>query len=330
MSAIAQVHDQKQSTTFKQILMATDFSDASQRAFAYAVAIAHRYRSALSVVHAIPPDPHEPAPIYPLPRELDRDRMAAEKQMKQLDDDPRIHDLNHRLLLEQGPVWDVLASVIQREQVDLLVMGTRGRGGLKKLALGSVAEEVLRLAPCPVLTVGPNVPAADSAPTGFRRILFATDLGPTSAKAFPFALSVAEDYQAKLVLVHMVPPIPISDFGPPSYCPGPYAAESLAKWEETARDESATALRKLLPPDAKLAAEPEYVVGIDFVPEGILQASAARKVELIVMGAFRTSSPRMSAHMPWALAHEVICHAQCPVLTVSDCAMDLKRSDYVP
>ena len=60
---------------------------------------------------------------------------------------------------------DVLASVIQRKNVDLLVLGTRGRGGLKKLALGSVAEEVLRLAPRPVLTIGPHVPVADSGTT---------------------------------------------------------------------------------------------------------------------------------------------------------------------
>jgi Universal stress protein family len=57
------------------------------------------------------------------------------------------------MLLAQGPVWDVLSSIIQRE---ILVLGTHGRGGLKKLALGSVAGEVLRLAKCPVLTIGPD------------------------------------------------------------------------------------------------------------------------------------------------------------------------------
>lgn len=318
MSTVAQIPDQKQSVGFKQVLIATDFSDASQGAFDYAVAIARRYSSALSVVHAIPPDPREPIPIYPAPRELDRTRLEAEQQIKQLGEDARIHDLNPHLLLEQGPVWDVLGGVIQRENVDLLVLGTRGRGGLKKLALGSVAEEVLRLAPCPVLTIGPNVPLAGSGTTEFKRILFATDFGPTSAKTFPYALSLAEDYGAKLVLLHMVPPMPMPELGPAAYAPAFYGAQALTKWQETTRDESARKLRELLPPNTKLAAEPEYVVGMDYLPEGILNVAAAHKIELIIMGANRTPSPRVAAHMPWALTHEVICHAKCPVLTVSN------------
>jgi nucleotide-binding universal stress UspA family protein len=249
---------------------------------------------------------------------MDRDRIEAEQQMKQLGEKAGIHDLNHHLLLEQGPVWDVLASVIQRENVDLLVLGTHGRGGLKKLALGSVAEEVLRLAPCPVLTIGPNVPPAGSGTTEFKRILFATDFGPTSAKAFPYALSLAEDYGAKLVLLHTVPPMPIPELGPAAYSPGFYSAQVLTQWQETTRDESARKLRELLPPNTKLAEEPEYVVGMDYLPEGILDVAAAHGIELIVMGANRTPSPRVAAHMPWALTHEVICHAKCPVLTVTN------------
>jgi nucleotide-binding universal stress UspA family protein len=74
--------------------------------------------------------------------------------MKLLEEQAPFKDVPH-LVLERGNVWDVLASEIQRENIDLLILGTRGRGGLKKLALGSVAEEVLHLASCPVLTVGP-------------------------------------------------------------------------------------------------------------------------------------------------------------------------------
>ncbi len=316
MPATAQVHERKHRIDFKQILLATDFSDASRRALDYAIVLAKRYHSALSIVHAIPPDPHAPAPIYPLPRELDRVRLAAERQIKEINVDARISELNHRVLVERGPVWDVLASEIQRENVELLVLGTRGRGGLKKLALGSIAETVLHQARCPVLTIGPNVPAADSKTTAFKHILFATDFAPLSAKAFPYALSLAEDYQAQLVLLHMVTPMPIADLGPTSYCPGPFAAESLLKWQETARQESAKALRTLLPADANLAARPVYLVGLDFVPEGVLEVAAAHKAELIVMGAMRTRSPRMAAHFPWNLTHEVIARATCPVLTV--------------
>jgi nucleotide-binding universal stress UspA family protein len=59
MSALAQIHDQKKSIGFKQILIAADFSDASERALGYAIAIARRYRCDLSAVHAIPPEPRD-------------------------------------------------------------------------------------------------------------------------------------------------------------------------------------------------------------------------------------------------------------------------------
>src|SRR5271169_468435 len=315
MSALAYMHDQQKGIRFNQVLMATDFSASSQRALTYATAIARRYGSALSVVHAIPPGPRDQIPLEALPRELNRPLLEAEEQMKHFGEEARIADLYHHKLLEQGPVWDVLASVIQRENTDLLVLGTRGRGGLKKLALGSVAEEVLRLAPCPVLTVGPHVSPAGAGAVEFNRILFATDFGLASAKAFPYALSLAEDYQAKLVLVHMVPPMPSPDLGPTTYAPLAYAAEEFTKWQRTMRDESEKKMRALLPPNTTLAAEPEYVAGMDFLPEGILEVAAANKIGLIVMGANRTPSPRVAAHIPWALTHEVICHANCPVLT---------------
>jgi nucleotide-binding universal stress UspA family protein len=315
MSALSQIHDQKQGIGFKQVLVATDFSDGSQRALAYAIAIARRYDSELSVVHALPPPPRDQIPLEPLPRELNRRRLQAEELMKHLGEKVQLKDLNHHLLLEQGSVWDVVASVIQRKNVDLLVLGTRGRGGLKKLAVGSVAEEVLRLAPCPVLTIGPHVPAADSSTTKLKRILFATDFGPASAKAFPYALSLAEDYQAKLVLLHMVPPMPVADLGPATYGPPAYAAEQYTEWQRRTRDESVRKLKELVPPDANLGERPVYVAGTDFLPEGILYAAVTHGIELIVMGANPTTSPRMAAHMPWALTHEIICRAKCPVLT---------------
>jgi nucleotide-binding universal stress UspA family protein len=315
MSTLAQIHRQKRSVGFKHVLVATDFSHASRRALAYAIAIARRYSSALSILHAILPEPRDPIPLEALPRELNRRLLEAEQEMKNLSEEAQIDDLNHHVLLDRGRVWDVLGSVIQRESVDLLVLGTHGRSGLKKLALGSVAEQVLRLAPCPVLTIGPHVPPASSGPVEFRRILFATDFGAAANKAFPYALSLAEDCQAKLVLLHMVPPMPVADLGPAAYGPSCYAAEEYTNWQRATRDDSMRKLRKLIPPSPELAAEPEYVVGLDFLPEGILEIAAAHRIELIVMGANRTTSPRMAAHMPWALTHEVICRAKCPVLT---------------
>ncbi len=325
MSAATQTDSQSKIINFKQILVATDFSATSQRAVDYAAAMARHFNARIAVVHAIPPDPWEPIPIYPLPLELDRDRLDAEQQFKRLED--KISDLNHELVLEQGAVWDVLAAAIERESIDLLVLGTRGRGGLKKLVLGPVAEEVLCRAQCPVLTIGPNIPFAGA--IDFKRILFATDFGPTSEEAWPYALSLAEDYGAKLVLLHMVPPMPAPDLGSTVYGPGPFLEDTLVKWQKTLRDESAKRLRALLPPNSTMAIEAEYVVGMDFLPEGILDVAAAHKIELIVMGANQTRFPQVAAHIPLSLTHEVICYAKCPVLTVCNAVVVGRRRERV-
>ncbi len=318
MQALAEIRDQKQKIGFKHVLLATDFSNASRQALAYALAIAKRYSSALSIVHAIPPKPRDPIPMEALPRELNRSQFDAEQQMKRLGENVRLDDLSCHTVIEQGTVWDVLASVIQRESADLLVLGTHGRSGLKKLALGSVAEAALRLASCPVLTIGPHVPTVGPGPVEFRRILFATDFGLAANKAFPYALSLAEDHRAKLILLHMVPPMPSANLGSTAYGPSACAADQYTNWQKTMREESRTKLKGLLPPDTKLVAEPECIAATDFLPEGILDVAAKYGTDLIVMGANPTFSPRMAAHMPWALIHEVVCGAKCPVLTCTE------------
>jgi nucleotide-binding universal stress UspA family protein len=317
MSALAQLREQKESVGFKRVLIATDFSAVSERALAYALPIVRRFGSLVSIVNVIPPETRDMIIWGPLPRELDRQRLEAEQEMARLAAEARIKEVNSHMLLAQGRVWDVLSSIIQRENTDLLVLGTRGRGGLKKLALGSVAEEALRRATCPVLTIGPSVPLPDPGKSGFKTILFATDFGPASTRAFPYALSLAVECHAKLILLHMLPPMPIAVIGPGAYCPGVFVAEDLADWQSTMNQESARKLAELVPAGAKLMSQPEIVIGKDFLPEGILGTAATHNVDLIVMGANRVASARLTAHVPWALTHDVICEARCPVLTVA-------------
>jgi nucleotide-binding universal stress UspA family protein len=312
MSTFAPVLEfKKQGTAFKHILLATDFSDASRRALSVAAAFASRWGSQLLLVHAVPPEPRRPVPLDPLPPEFDRALCEAEKRMRQFLDAAGMNGLSCRTQIEHGSVWEVIASAIQDAETDLLVMGTHGRGAIRKLALGSVAEEVLHMTDCPVLTVGPRVQASSDL-TELRAILFATDFGPASARALPYAVSLAESFAAQLVLVHMVPPMPLADA---AYAPAVFAADDLLQWREAVRTESEKKLKALVPPGT-LAKEPLYVVGMDFLPEGILCAATEHQADLIVMGADGGASPRIASHIPWALTHHVICDACCPVLTV--------------
>ncbi len=316
MSAIAEVVDQKTGIRFEHVLVATDFSKASEGALDYALAIARHYGSALSILHAMAPEPREPIPMEPLPAELNQERLEARGQIRRLGQKAELQNAKCQLLLEQGPVLDVIAAEMEQDHTDLLVVGTHGRSGLKKMALGSVAEEVLHRAHSPVLTVGPNVKPWGAEKAEFRRILFATDFGPASAKALACALSLTEDYRAKLFLLHMMPPLPSPDLGPAAYGPPFFGAEVVTRWQRQTRDDSMRKLKELISSSANLAERPEYIVEMDFLPEGILNAAAANQVDLIVMGANRTASPWVAAHTPWSLTHDVLCHANCPVLTV--------------
>jgi universal stress protein A len=171
---------------FPHVLIATDFSEASQRALCSALTLAGGTAAEFSIIHVLQPDWRYAT--LENPPEIDRQRVDAEPQLKSLQDVP--HRDIHIVLLRNPHVAEAVASVINESDVDLLVLGTRGRGGLSKLALGSVAEELLRLAPCPVMTFGPKADVASSLHgPGFHSILFATDCGPGSIAALPLTLA---------------------------------------------------------------------------------------------------------------------------------------------
>jgi nucleotide-binding universal stress UspA family protein len=77
-------------------------------------------------------------------------------------------------------------------------------------------------------------------------------------------------------------------------------------------------LRNLLPSNSGLKCKVEHLVEFHFAPEGITELATERDVDVIVMGVRESgmNAPRLAAHMPWAIAHEVVCRAKCPVLTV--------------
>jgi nucleotide-binding universal stress UspA family protein len=303
-----QVPQEEATVSFKNILLATDFSDASEKAFNYATTIARLHGSKIYVVHVIPPEPTYFIPELP----VDRPRHEEERRMASLASRSELKQIVHETVLRAGSVWSVLCAVIHEQNIDLVVLGTHGRGGLKKLVLGSVAEEVVRRASCPVITVGPHIDVPSSTSGEFHRILFATDFHLASAKAFEYAFLLANQSQAKLILLHLMPPAAL---------PGPgrtfYNEKAVDEWQARVRASTKEKLEQLLPASVKLWSEPEYVVGFDFMAEGILKAAAEQKADLIIMGANRPISAKVSAHALGAVSYEVICHSKCAVLTVS-------------
>ena len=149
----------------RKILCPTDFSELSEYAFQVASALARAYGAWLIVLHVDTSSPHSVEQVSQQPGGH-RAQLAALLEGFQVLD-PQVY-VEHRL--ESGDPVPAILRVAREAPADLVVMGTHGRTGLRRLLLGSVAERVLRQAPCSVLTVkGPVPEAAPSASgTGWR------------------------------------------------------------------------------------------------------------------------------------------------------------------
>ena len=223
-----------------------------------------------------------------------------------------LETIPHHTYVREGEVWESLSDIILAREIDLLVVGTHGRTGVEKLVLGSKAEEILRLAPCPVLTVGPKIAGRakltaiegegkDLTPLEISvgQIVYATDFSPESLAAAPFATSLAQEFQSKLTLLHV-----IEKYKDMDHQPGPI-------------DLALQRLEKLVPEEASLWCSPRPSVQFGPPADCILQEALDSKADLIVLGV-RAASGNLGAatHLPWATAHKVIAQAHCPVLTI--------------
>lgn len=144
---------------FRRVLHATDFSRASRPALARAIALARQNRAKLWVAHALPPlvmsvgggFEFVPPRTY---EAIDRSaRQHARKQLAALVERAKRAGVRVTALLLDGAPQELIPRAARRTRADLVVIGTHGRSGLSRVLLGSVAERVVRFAPCPVLTV---------------------------------------------------------------------------------------------------------------------------------------------------------------------------------
>lgn len=135
---------------FKTILFATDFSPASNVAFNVAAALARDYRARIIALHVVEPV-HMGFSEFSAYVGPDEDKGEAMKMLKALKAPSPTVTIEHRML--EGDAATVIVETAAEVAADLIVMGTMGRTGLTRLVMGSVAEEVLRRAPCPVLTI---------------------------------------------------------------------------------------------------------------------------------------------------------------------------------
>ena len=280
----------------KRILAATDLDECATRALEHAKTLAHRFDAEIMMVHAVPVYASvEPLPITPIYFGQDP---AAEQQAAAtaLDEYRKTHlavETTSAPILEVGdPATAILATSRSRE-VDLIVMGTHGRSGVKRALLGSVAEQVIAESGIPVLTV--RCGEASQRPK-LDRILCPVNYNNVSAKALRHATLLASAFEAELVILHLIESVAVEDM-----------VRELDKLRDMVGDVSLPVRARVLLNHGEAAAQ-------------VIEYAEQHDVDLIVLGAERKG--RQTTSVLGSTTHRVTRNAPCPVLTVPAARFD--------
>ena len=293
----------------RSILIATDFSEVSEKALRYSLALARLYESKFCLAHVVSSLGLTMAGLGAMAaceEAVSREAADLEDSLIQTG---VLTGIQHKFIVRQGELWPELREIIRQESADLLVVGTHGRHSIAKLFFGSIAEQIFRQAYCPVLTFGPH---SDDRPwfgtsSTRRTFLFATDFGPASLHGLPQAIAAANQFGAKLAFLSILPAAPL------------HTDEGLRNWQADARMRTLQRLTELAD-DAGLDLRPELYAEFESgrpVSEKILETADKLRADLIIMGLHDSAHTGIISHLDLATTYDVVCQASSPVLTVN-------------
>jgi nucleotide-binding universal stress UspA family protein len=294
---------------FTRILCPIDFSESSLRALDHAAAVANWYEAQLTVLHVVPTfepvqvrgDLAEPVHVVnPVSREQVLDELRRVVEGVTVSRAPA-------LVAAAGNTTTIVTDHALSIGADLIVMGTHGRRGFRRLLLGSVTETVLHEAPCPVLTVPPRVGAAGSEPIVFSHVLCPVDFSPSSLQALGFGLDLARQANGRVTVMHALewlaedPPLTAMRF-------------DIVEFRRSLAEDATERLRALVAEESRTVAKVDIEVVVGRAHREILRIAEASSVDLIVMGAQGSGGVELALF--GSSTQQVVRRASCPVLTV--------------
>jgi len=293
----------------KTIVCTTDFSDFSNRAVPFGVALAKEFGAKLYLCHVI--DLSSVA-MYgegfsdPLMLETKITDYAHE-HLKDLIGDA---DIEWESLISVGHTADEITLIAKEKGADLVVSATHGRSGLKRLILGSVTERLMRTLPCPMYIVRslerePAPPVM--AEVRLKRILVGCDFSADSDLAIQYGLSLAQEFQTELYLAHVLEPSVYKDMLA-------HRAGDTDPGREGLREKLTQKLRGLVPEDAKQWCTPETLLLAGQPSDELTKYALVHEVDLIVLGVRGHSV--MESLLVGSTTDRVVRQAPCPVLSV--------------
>lgn len=280
----------------KNILYTTDFSNPSRVALPIVAAIARKYGSQIFAAHVWAPLPYSMVPPEALSALEGKEESDAREALNSFMRIKELEGLAVTPILKCGEATRELSRIVHQHHIDLAILSTHGRTGFKRLLMGSVAEELFRSLPCPVLTVGPNISQRFNTQTEIKRILFPTDLSHDSAAVFPYLAALAAEYSAEITLLHVVP---LEDRRHPAAMD---EAKSLR-----------SAMHRMFGPQIDPRCTVKLVVEAGEPAEQILAQAHAEKVDLIGFGVRKAGE--ITTHFRNTVPYKVVLESECPVLT---------------
>lgn len=285
--------------SFRQILLATDFSAASRAAFQAALETCTRFGADLLILHIFEYAEIAPPETGGLLLEMQGIRERCQKDLEELCREASDAGVKCESLLQNGSAPSRILEIISEKQIDLTVLGTNALHGFERLIFGSTAETVLRKAPCPVLTVGPRVGRSSKDSHANGPIVFATDFDFTTMSAIRQAAYVASLAGAPLHCLHVLP----RTFEDGSQCE--IVPAIMAEALHQLASESGIAIQ---PPicATTFGSEVSYAV-VDYARQ--------HNAQMIVLGVRQASL--LASHVPEHITYRIITEACCPVLTMA-------------
>ncbi len=288
----------------ERILCPMDFSEFSAKSYEYAHSLARHYGAKLFLEHVVQPLAMA-YPFYAFPDSLNQVyinlNQDAEKQLNEVVKNHSWNGIQPELIVREGFPTDAILTFAQKESIDLIVMGTHGRQGFDRLTMGSVAEQVLRKARCPVLVV--RKPAHDfvkprekQEQIQLKKIIFCTDFSEHSDRALQYALSLAMEYNAELTLLHVLESVPAKE-------------DVEAKSAKILRE-----LQRLIPNDAGNWCKIKPAVRAGKAYQEINLLATETEADLVILGVRGRNA--LDLALFGSTTHRVIQVGPCPVLAV--------------
>ncbi|MFH1071226.1 MAG: universal stress protein [Candidatus Glassbacteria bacterium] len=300
-----------------KILFPSDFGESAEEALRYAAMLADEYHAELTIMNVVnlfgsglgETDKQMSGMQQYAERFADQLREEAEEIIDKTIEEHRQHDFAMKKLVVRGiSTPEEIVRVAGEQEFDLVVMGTYGRGGMSHVLFGSTAEQVVRLAPCPVLTVRHHADHTFDFQR-IRKILFPTDFSDYSKKALPYALSFAERYGSELHVLHVFEQ---------RIHPAFYIVDKSTPFDldDGLRDRALDALDEFVYEDLRDRTKFECAVtsGKPFVE--IINYTKAHEIDLVVIATHGLTG--LQYMVIGSTTERVVRKCPCPVLSIKD------------